>query len=68
MFAIPGQSPVTVTPAAAPHATKSRFSWSLRKGWNLVQEVSKPMEVDLPCESPAAAPQSVRCRRPAYGW
>ena len=45
-----GAPKAAATPAAAPHATKSRFSWSLRKGRNLLQVVSRPQEELLPCE------------------
>lgn len=43
-----GAPNAAATPAAAPQATKSRFSWSLRKSWTLVQDVSKPSVEVLP--------------------
>mmetsp|Transcript_19878 Transcript_19878/g.30501 ORF Transcript_19878/g.30501 Transcript_19878/m.30501 type:complete len:221 (-) Transcript_19878:705-1367(-) len=42
------------TPAAAPQATKSRFSRSLRKSLYLLNDVSTPQHLVLPCEIPDA--------------
>lgn len=42
------------TPVAAPQATKSRFSRSLRKSLNLEKLVSTPKKRVLPWEAPAA--------------
>lgn len=44
-----GAPKAAATPAAAPHATKSRFSRSFRKSWNLENDVSNPSTFDLPC-------------------
>jgi hypothetical protein len=51
-----GAPKAAATPAAAPQATKSRFSWSLRKSWILVADVSTPQVVVRPCARPAAKP------------
>ena len=49
-----GAPKAEVTPAAAPQATKSRFSRSLRKSLNLEKEVSTPQNLVRPWEMPAA--------------